>query len=229
MANIAIIAARGGSKGIPKKNLIKLNGLPLIAWSILQAKKSKLINSVWVSSDSNDILDVANEYGAFEIKRPKRISGDTASSESAWEHAVKCIISKKIKINKVVALQPTSPIRESSDINAAIIYFQKNKLDSLLSVTEIEDFFIWENKKNRPFPVNYDYKNRCRRQSIEKKFLENGSFYIFKPETLMNYKNRLGGKIGLFPIEKYKSFQIDNLDDISLCEAIMKYYKVNNR
>ena len=229
MVNIAIIAARGGSKGIPKKNLIRISGLPLIAWSILQAKKSKLINSVWVTSDSNEILDIANKYGAFGIKRPKRISGDKASSESAWEHAINYVTSKKIKIDNIIALQPTSPVRESSDIDSAIIYFQKKKLDSLLSVTEIEDFFVWENKKNKPSPVNYDYKNRSRRQSIEKKFLENGSFYIFKPETLENFKNRLGGKIGLFPIEKYKSFQIDNAADVSLCEAIIKYYKVKIR
>lgn len=226
MINIAIIAARGGSKGIPKKNLIKINGLPLVAWSILQAKKCKSIDSVWVTSDDDEILNVASKYGANKIKRPKKISGDRASSELAWEHAAKFIISKKINIENIVALQPTSPIRESNDIESALNYFNKKKLDSLLSVTELEDFFVWEKKKSNPIPLNYDYKKRSRRQSIEKKFLENGSFYIFKPKNLFQYKNRLGGKIGLFLLEKYKSFQIDNASDISLCEAIMKYYKV---
>jgi CMP-N,N'-diacetyllegionaminic acid synthase len=226
MTNIVIIAARGGSKGIPKKNLIKINGLPLIAWSIFQAKKCKSIDSVWVTSDDDEILSVASKYGANRIKRPKKISGDKASSELAWEHAVKFITLKKVKIDTIVALQPTSPIRESSDIESALNYFNKKKFDSLLSVTELEDFFVWENTKEGPLSMNYDYKKRSRRQSIEKKFLENGSFYIFKPKNLLQYKNRLGGKIGLFALEKYKSFQIDNKSDVSLCEAIMKYYKV---
>ena len=226
MTNIVIIAARGGSKGIPKKNLIKINGLPLIAWSILQAKKCKSIDSVWVTSDDDEILSVASKYGANRIKRPKKISGDKASSELAWEHAVKFITLKKVKIDTIVALQPTSPIRESSDIESALNYFNKKKFDSLLSVTELEDFFVWENTKEGPLSMNYDYKKRSRRQSIEKKFLENGSFYIFKPKNLLQYKNRLGGNIGLFALEKYKSFQIDNKSDVSLCEAIMKYYKV---
>jgi N-acylneuraminate cytidylyltransferase len=226
MTNIAIIAGRGGSKGIPKKNLINVNGIPLIAWSILQAKRSKAIDSVWVTSDSDEILNIAIKYGAHVIKRPKKISGDKATSESAWNHAIKFIATQKIKIDIIVALQPTSPIRESSDLDSAITYFKKKNFDSLLSVTEIEDFFIWENKKGRPLSVNYDYKKRSRRQSIEKKFLENGSFYIFKPETIYRYKNRLGGNIGFYNLEKYKSFQIDNVSDILLCEAIMKYYKI---
>jgi len=92
-----------------------------------------------------------------------------------------------------------------------------------LSTVEIEDFFIWkQGKEGTPESVNYDYKNRKSRQEIEKKFLENGSFYIFKPQLLKDSNNRLGGRVLLYKMDKYKMFQIDNDEDIELSAIIMK-------
>lgn len=222
---VAIIPARGGSKGIPKKNLVKLCGRPLLVWSILQAHGCSAIHSVWVSSDSEEILEVAQQAGARIIVRPPEIAGDEASSESAWLHALDVIESEGVDVGQVVGMQATSPIRESSDISKALAQFERDGLDSLLSCCEIEDFFMWSyGSDGRPEGVNHDYRNRRRRQLIEKRYLENGSFYIFKPSILRHYKNRLGGKIGLYVMEKYKIFQIDSPEDISLCEVIMRGY-----
>jgi N-acylneuraminate cytidylyltransferase len=224
-ATVAIIPARGGSKGIPKKNLARLCGQPLLVWSILQARGSGSIDSTWVSSDSLEILDVAQRAGARSILRPLDIAGDEASSESAWLHALDVIESEGVSVDLVVGMQATSPIREASDIANALTQFKQDGLDSMLSCCEVEDFFMWRyGSDGWPEGVNHDYRNRRRRQLIEKRYLENGSFYIFKPNILRHYKNRLGGKIGLYVMEKYKMFQIDSPQDIALCEVIMRGY-----
>ncbi len=222
--NVAIIPARGGSKGIQGKNLIDFCGRPLLAWTILQAKASHNIDSVWVTSDSEEILEVALAYGAGAIKRPLDISGDEATSESAWLHAIDYIEKNYCSIDLVLALQATSPLREPRDIVDAVdLYYSKN-YDSLLSVVEVEDFFMWGMVSGDLKSLNYDYRNRKRRQEIQKKYLENGSFYLFKPELLRNNHNRLGGQIGLYIMSKYKMFQIDHRDDIKLCESMMLSY-----
>lgn len=225
-----IILARAGSKGIPKKNIVDFCGKPLIAWTIQQALDVKEVNDVWVSSDSDEILSVAKRYGANTIIRPKRISGDSEPSESAWLHAIDYIEKKSTQpIDYVLAPQVTSPIRHASDFSNAITQIKANKNDSLLSVAEIEDFFIWrQDGEKNPKPLNYDFKKRKPRQKIEKTFLENGSFYIFKPKVLISEKNRLGGDMSLFIMDRYKMFQIDNNNDIQLASVIMKGFNLNN-
>lgn len=219
---VAVIPARAGSKGIPGKNLLPFCGKPLIAWSIEQAKMAGGVDSVWVSSDGDDILSVARAYGADGIRRPDAISGDAASSESAWLHALDEIERQGHEVEWMVGMQATSPLRSPEDIGRAISQAKDQGLDSLLSVAEIEDFFMWGLKDGEPFSVNYDYRDRKPRQQIEKRYLENGSFYIFRPEILRRLGNRLGGKIGLYVMERHKMFQIDNPEDVRLCEAIMR-------
>lgn len=221
---VAIIPARAGSKGIPGKNLNPICGLPLLAWSIARARSAKLIDSVWVSSDGEEILAVAEKYGAVSIKRPPELSGDAASSESAWLHALEKIEHSGRNVDLIVGMQPTSPIREATDLDAAIGQVRREHLDSLLSVTEVEDFFNWRLGPDGPESINYDYRSRKLRQMIEKQYLENGSFYIFRPEILRIRGNRLGGKIGMYVMERHKMFQIDNAEDIVLCESIMRGY-----
>ena len=219
-----IILARGGSKGIPKKNIINFCGKPLIAWTIIQALATKEVSDVWVSSDSQEILEISKQYGAKSIVRPDEISGDTESSESAWLHAINYIEGqeKARNIEYILAPQVTSPLRNSIDFSNAIKQILIEDSDSLLSVVEIEDFFIWkESGKNIPESVNYDYSCRKPRQQIENRFLENGSFYIFKPQLLMDKNNRIGGKISLFKMDRFKMFQIDNYEDIKLSSVIM--------
>lgn len=221
----AVIPARGGSKGIPGKNLVLVCGKPLVAWSIEQARAARNVSSVWVSSDSDEILDVATQYGARPIKRPADISGDEASSEAAWKHALDFIEISGIKVDLMIGVQATSPLREGADFDRALAQFAREGCDSLLSCCEIEDFFIWRfGADGQPVGVNHDYKNRARRQNIEKRYLENGSFYIFKPDLLRRDNNRLSGRVGIYLMEKHKMFQIDNRADIPLVEAILRGY-----
>jgi len=221
---LAVIAARGGSKGIPNKNLIDLCGKPLIAWTVMQAAAAQGVDVVAVSSDSDQILAAAEAAGAIGVRRPEDISGDLASSESAWLHALEQLDGKLGPFERVVALQATSPIRESSDIDQALATFEREELDSLLSVCEVEDYFNWRIGADGPEPINYDFRNRRMRQQIEKRYLENGSFYVLIPALLREQNNRLGGKIGMHLMERHKMFQIDRPEDIKLCAAIMRSY-----
>lgn len=221
---VAIIPARGGSKGIPRKNIIEFCGRPLLAWSVRQAKSVPAISSVWVTSDDQEILDCAVNEGASTILRPDEISGDAATSESAWVHAV-TEISAQQRIDLVVGMQATSPLREPLDIANAIDLFQKQKFDSLFSASNLQDHFIWKNDGCGGLrSVTYDYRNRQRRQVIEPSYLENGSFFIFSPSGLLTTNNRLHGRIGCYVMPFYKSFQIDSVEDLDLCKVIMAGY-----
>lgn len=221
---LAVIAARGGSKGIPNKNLIDLCGKPLIAWTVAQAGAVDGVDVVAVSSDSDAILAAAEAAGAVGVRRPGDISGDLASSEAAWLHALDQLDERLGPFGRIVALQATSPIREASDIDNALDAFEREKLDSLLSVCEVEDYFNWRVGTNGPEAINYDYHDRRMRQQIEKRYLENGSFYVFVPSLLREQNNRLGGRIGMHVMERHKMFQIDRPEDIKLCAAIMRSY-----
>ena len=183
----SIILARGGSKGIKNKNLLKINNKPLIYWSILASIKSKNINHTWVSSDSEKILSYSKKIGAKIIKRSKKFASDSASSESAWLESVNYIEKKfNEKIDLIVGVQPTSPIKTSLDFDAALKYFKK-KLDSLFTSALINDYCVWSKKKGK-FLAMYNYKNRKRRQKIISKYLENGSFYIFDAQKFKKKK-----------------------------------------
>jgi N-acylneuraminate cytidylyltransferase len=217
---ISIIPARSGSKGIPKKNIIDFCNKPLIAWSILQAANTPEIDEVYVSSDSDEILDVAKKYGANLIKRPDEIAGDTATSESAVEHALEVI---GFPAEMVIMLQATAPLRKPDDLSRAISQFKAERLDSAFSGAVLDDFLIWEKAPNGILnSFNYDYRKRGRRQYRKPQFVENGSFYIFKPDILFSTGNRLGGKIGIFLMDFWQSFEIDTLDDLELVKILFE-------
>jgi CMP-N,N'-diacetyllegionaminic acid synthase len=222
----SIIPARGGSKGVRNKNIIDFCGKPLIAWTVEQCLSSKYVSHVWVTSNSQEILDVAEKYGAKTIRRPDDISGDLASSESAWMHAIE-VIQKDTEVDLVLAPQVTSPLREVKDIDNAIELFQKEKYDSMFSASMAEDLFFWEESNTGVVgSVNYDYKNRKRRQDFKEQIIENGSFYLFKPEVIQSNDNRFGGKVGFSKMEFWKMFEIDNAEDLRMCSALMKEFLI---
>lgn len=221
---IALILARGGSKGIPKKNIKNFCGLPLIAWSILQAKKAKGISDVWLSSDNKKILNTAKKFGAKTILRPKKLSTSTANADDGYIHALNFIEKKFYKPDIVVALQATSPIRESKDVEIALKKFKTSSYDSMFSSCLAEDLLLWKNSKNNLSSLNYDFKNRPRRQDVKEYVIENGSFYIFTPKLIKKLKNRLGGKIGTYVMDSWKLFELDEPSDIRFCELIMNNY-----
>ncbi len=142
LSTVAIILARGGSKGIPGKNIIDFCGKPLIVWTIEQMQKTKGINSIWVSSDSEKILSVSETFGAEIIHRPAEISGDAATSESGLLHALEYIENRVGCVDIVIAPQVTSPLREPADIERGLRDFQEQKCDSMFSCSIVEDLFF---------------------------------------------------------------------------------------
>lgn len=200
----------------------------MLQWSLDHCKRSKKIDSIWLSSDSEDILKLGRKNKINIIRRPLNLAKDTTSSEIAWLHAINFIESKKKKFNIILAIQPTSAIRGIKDFDNAINLFIKNNYDSLFSCSEISDYCVWElnNDKLRSL---YNFKNRKPRQLIEKKYLENGSFFIFDKDKFKIKKNRFFGKIGFYVQEYYKSFQIDEPEDINIVESILKNKKIFKR
>ena len=225
MSVIALILARGGSKGIPKKNILSFCDKPLIQWSIIQAKLSKEVDRVFVSSDSDEILRIAKNTGAEIIKRPTNISGDEAKSEEAILHALD-VLGNNYEI--IVMLEPTAPLRKPTDLDSGIVTFREQKLDSAFSSAELQDFLIWKkNKEGVLSSINYDYKNQQPRQQREKDYVENGAIYLFKPEIILKYNNRFGGKIGMLKNDFWQSFEIDEKDDWEFVELIFRHYLEN--
>jgi N-acylneuraminate cytidylyltransferase len=222
MALISIIPARGGSKGIPQKNIIPFCGKPLIAWSIEVALGAYLVDDVYVTTDDRMIASTSIKYGAKTIDRPTEFATDSSSSEDALLHAVEVIEKNGVIIDAIVFLQATSPIRESSDIDGAIKQFHASQADSLFSSCLLEDYCIWAFDENRKESITYNYKNRGNRQNRKPYYLENGSIYVFKPAILKKARNRLGGKIEKFEMPFWKSYEIDSPDDIEICEVFMK-------
>ena len=221
-----IITARKNSKRIKNKNLLKLDNLDLVSHSIIHAQKTKKINFIGVTSDSEEILKIAKKRGVIPIKRPKKLSSNYSKSETAIIHAYNFLLKKtKSKIDLIVFLQPTSPLRSENDITKAINMFIKKKSDSMFSASLFKNH-IWETE-GRLRPINYNYKKRTFEQQKKSQINENGSFYIFKPKILLKNLNRLGGKIDYFLMDSYKYLQIDEPIDMELVKATYNYVKKN--
>ena len=218
---ITIIPARGRSKGLPRKNVLPFNGKPLVVHSINYAKECDLVDTVYVSTDDNKISSVSSNSGASIITRPSELSGDTASTESAIEHALSTM---EIKPDIIVLLQATSPFRPKNSLKKALEKFIKYDFDSLLSISPTHQFF-WEVDGNNNINPKYDYLNRPRRQDLKKintSFIENGSLYIFTYDHFLTIKNRLGGKIGYIEFDEKYNHEIDTELDFKFLEALAK-------
>ena len=219
---IAIIPARGGSKGIPGKNIKSLGGKPLIAHSILDTMEAQQVDRIYVTTDDAEIAQVSTDYGAKIIHRPAELANDTASSESALIHALTEIEKSGINPELIVFLQCTSPLRTGLDIDRAIEQMRSENADSLLSVSPSHRF-LWHKVDNEAQSINYDYRHRPRRQDLNPQYMENGSIYIFKPWVLKELNNRLGGKISLFVMDEDQNWEIDSLQDFQYIEFLMNY------
>lgn len=222
MKIVSLIPARGGSKGIPRKNIKLLSGKPLISYIIKSSTSSKYIDETYVSTDDVKIAKISKKNGATIVKRPLKYALDNSSSESVLLH-----FAKKINFDILVFLQCTSPLTATKDIDGAIEFFLKNSYNSVLSVCEDRGGFLcggflwYEDGK----PVNYDYKNRPRRQDMKKTFRENGAIYIISKNNLLKYKNRLCKKVGLYVMPGRRSFEIDEPQDFKLLNKILPILK----
>jgi N-acylneuraminate cytidylyltransferase len=228
MTVAAIVLARGGSKGIPKKNIVDFCGKPLLAWTLEQCRVAAGVDAVWVSSDSDEILDIGASHGAQTIRRPDALSGDTATSESGWLHALDVIEKETGAVDLVLAPQVTSPLREPVDFERGLERFASGRYDSMFSCSVAEDLYFWERDRDGELhSVTYDWRNRKRRQDHVPQYIENGSFYLFPPEVLRHCRNRFGYRIGMVEMDFWKTFEIDSMETLRICEALMREFLLN--
>lgn len=219
---LAIIPARGGSKGIPGKNLVALAGKPLIAFTIEQALAAARVQRVVVSTDSAEIGDVARRSGAEVVIRPAELAGDSASSESALLHCLDRLkTTEGYEPDLVVFLQPTSPLRSASNIEQAIATIECEHADSLFSAGPSHGF-LWRKGPAGVVPLNYDPQHRPRRQDAPEDMVENGSIYVLKPWVLAELGCRLGGRIVVYPMSALDSWQVDEPGDIAIVEMLLR-------
>jgi CMP-N,N'-diacetyllegionaminic acid synthase len=217
---VAIIPARGGSKRIPRKNLLVVGGLPLVGHSIRHARDAS-VDEVYVSTEDPEIAQVAAAFGAEVIQRPAELAGDEATSESSLLHVLDARADRGLADpDLVVFLQPTSPIRRPGDIDRAVGTLTAAGADSLFSACE-NNRLIWALNRGELRSVNYDYRSRQREQDMAVQYRENGSIYVFRPEILRMHRNRLGGRIAVHEMDYWSSFQIDTPEHVALCEWIL--------
>lgn len=216
---VCIIPARGGSKGVPQKNIRLLAGKPLISHTIEQVVHAQYNIEIYVSTDDVAIADISSQAGSRVIIRPVSLAGDKSTSESALLHALNEIESRG-SVDFVVFLQCTSVFRSSADIEGAINQIIKDKSDSLLSVVPSHRF-LWQASDKGAESINYDFKHRPRRQDMTPQYQENGSIYIFKPWVLRQLNNRLGGKITLYEMDECSAIDIDSELDFKVAELLL--------
>ena len=176
---IAIIPARGGSKRLPNKNLMLLNGTPLLAHSILFAQKHSFIDAVYVTTDDANIKNCALEYGAIVIDRPEALSGDFEPTISALKHVLEQIA----PVENVILLQSTNPLRPTNLLNEAFDVFNKSNYESLFTVSPNHQK-LGKIINNNFIPYNYEIGQRS--QDLEPLFYENGLLYITKSKLILN-------------------------------------------
>jgi len=220
---LAIIPARGGSKRLPNKNILELNGKPLIAWSIEAAKKSKYIDDVVVTSDSEKILDVANKYNIKTIKRPDYLASDTATTFDVIKHTIDSL---QNKYKYTVLLQPTSPLRNEKHIDEAIELLEKKNADAVISVCETDHSPLWSNTLPEDLDMSNflrdEIKNK-RSQDLPKFYRLNGAIYICKTDKLLEEKSFfIKNNIYAYIMDRKSSIDIDDEIDFKLAEILIK-------
>lgn len=220
---LAIIPARGGSKRLPRKNLLDLCGKPLIAWSIEAALKSKYISKVIVSSDDEEILNIAKEYKADFIKRPDELASDTATTFDALKHTLENVG----KYDYVVLLQPTSPLRSEKHIDEAIELLKEKNADAIISVCEMEHSPLWSNTLDENLDMSNFLRDEVlnkRSQDLPKYYRLNGAIYICKTDKLLENKGFfLKENIYAYKMNKKHSVDIDEEIDFIIAEKLMQH------
>ena len=218
---LAIIPARGGSKRLPRKNVLDLNGKPLIAYSIEAGLDSSYIDKVVVTSDDDEILTISKKYGAVTINRPNELASDIATTFDAIKHAV----DNCEKYDYIVLLQPTSPLRNEKHIDEAVELLESKKSNAVVSVCEMEHSPLWSNTLDESLSMAGFLKDEAlnkRSQDLEKYYRLNGAIYICKTEKLLEEKSFfLKENIYAYVMDRENSIDIDEEIDFKIAEVIL--------
>lgn len=213
---IAFIPLRGGSKSIPKKNIKELNGKPLCYWVIKSASEAEGVDEVIISTDCDEITTVVNGLNlprVSVIKRSEQTASDTASTESVMLEYLEQ--TKKNNDEKFILLQATSPLTTSHDIQECLQLSEK--YDSVLSCVRSKRFY-WNQDGT---PINYDFKNRPRRQDFDGYLMENGAIYVSTVKRILESKNRLSGNVGIYEMPEITGYEIDEPEDWIILEGLI--------
>lgn len=204
---VAVIPARGGSKGIPGKNRRVIAGKPLVSWVITAALASRAVDAVVVSTDDPELAAIAESLGALAHHRSVASATDEAPTE-----VVLLEVLAAFPADRYVLLQATSPLTTAADIDAALATVATGRFDSLLSVAP-QRRFVWECRADGAVPVNYDPRHRPRRQECAPLLVENGAIYVYTDELLRESESRLGGRIGLHVMDPDTYLEVDDPAD----------------
>lgn len=221
---IAIIPARGGSKGIPRKNIQDVAGKPLVAHTIEQALTSTRVSRVIVNSEDAEIRRVAESFGAETMNRPEEFHHDNSIQE-VDRLLIWCVAELERRghqVDVVTLLYPTAPLRRVETIDRALTMVLEEGYDSVLSLYE-DKTYLWKmNVDGTVSPINYDPKTRGPRQKEEwNQWAENKAVYAMRRDLLMKTGCRLGGRIGCIEMQKLESVDVDGPDDLELVRAIL--------
>jgi len=210
---VSLTLARGGSKGIARKNLVLVNGKPLISYVLTTAKQAGM-DEVWVSTEDEEIAEAAVNYGAKISRRPPEMARDHSACEEAIMH-----FAERVKFDWLVFIQNTSPLVTVRDIKRGLEMMETGEYESVFTATKEHWLPRWTIDVH---PENWDPNNRPPRQLMPEKYVENGAFYITTRESLMKSKCRYSGRIGVVEIPLIRSFQIDTAEDLELIELLIK-------
>jgi len=223
IVSVALIPARGGSKGIPRKNILPISGKPLLAYAIENAHNSFYVDRVIVSTDNTEIANVSDFYGAEVVWRPLEISDDKASSESALLHALEYLKqSENYDPDIVVFIQCTSPLTLPEDIDGTIKVLLDENADSALSVSPFH-FFLWGRDSNGcAYGLNHDEKIRLMRQELAPQFIETGSVYVMRTKGFKESGHRFFGKTAVYVMPRERCLEVDEPVDFQIAELLMR-------
>lgn len=219
MSTLAVIPVRGGSKGIPRKNLQDVGGKPLVVWTIEQALAAVHDVRVVVSTEDAEIADVARAAGAEVIDRPAELAQDTTATEPVILHAMDTLAAQGYEPQQVMLLQATSPVRRPGTIDRAIEQMTSTGVDSLVGVVPQTPFLWWTARDGHGPTADFDVDNRPRRQELteaQMRYRETGSLYVTRPWVYRERGNRIGGTIGLFIMDEVEGVDIDGPLDLAL-------------
>lgn len=221
---IAIVPARGGSKGLPGKNIKPLAGKPMIAYTIEAAQKSRYISDIIISTDDSEIYEIALSYGAkATFLRPPELATDAAKAVENYIYTIERLNSEfGYHIDAFVVLQPTSPLRESGDIDRAIELFENKKADSVVSYTQEDHPIAWHKylSEDHKFENIFD-ETIENRQAMRPSFYPNGAIFVFRFD-LIKQKKYYSNHSYAYVMPKKRSVDIDTIDDFEYAEYLMK-------